>query len=256
MLHWERDKKRARALPKPVLLPGVSLYADAQQADVLWAFDGESPGGASARPATLCRYRLKPESAAVLLPEQTVELSAPSGGVFGVTREGVWLYATPGQVERFSPGGLRLPHLTSSERSLPTWIVPARRLDQSLWLDEGGQVLRALVSPTYKRLSSARLGGPTVDVAVGDEGRLVAVVLVTGPGPRFELSLLDQDLTPLGRAPLPLDAPTGADDWVKVVTENVAVTVAPREARVGVGGPERMAIFDAHGRQLFSIPSR
>jgi hypothetical protein len=256
MLRWERDRKPPTTLPKPVLLPGAQLFADAQQADLLWIFDGESRGGASVGPATLSSYRLKPAEVGLLLPEQSIELTSPRGGVFGVTREGVWLYVTSGHVERLSPGGLRLASFALSEPSLPTWMLPARRLDQSVWLDEAGRALRVLVSPSYKRLSSVQLAGKAVDADVGDEGRLLAVVVVAGPGPRFELSLLDQELVPLARAVLPSDAPTGADDWVKVVTENQNVVVAPRQAFVAVGGPLRLTIFDARGKPVFSIPSR
>jgi hypothetical protein len=256
MLRWERDKKRPTALPRPILLPGTQLYADAQQHDLLWTFDGESRGGTDRAPATLRSYRLKPAEAQLLLPEQTVDLSSPRAGVFGVSREGVWLYATRGHVERYSPGGLRLPGFDCPNESPPTWIVPARRLDQSLWLEEQGSASRVLLGAGCKRLSSVSLGGALVDVAGGDEGRLLALVLVTGPGPRFELSLLNQDLEPLGRGTLPSDPPTGGDDWVKVVTENQTVVVAPREPRVAVGGPLRVSIFDARGASLFSIPSK
>jgi hypothetical protein len=255
MLRWERDKKRPTTLPRPMLLPGAQLYADAQQYDLIWTFDG-GHGGADARPGTLRSYRLAPGPLPLLLPEQTVELSSPGGGAFGVSREGVWLYVTPGRVERFSPGGLRLPGFTGAEASVPTWVIPARRLDQSLWLDERGHASRVLLAPGCKRLASVALAGPVVDVDMGDQGRLLALVLVTGPGPRFELSLLDQDLTPLGRVLLPSDAPTGSDDWVKVVTENQTVVVAPGAARVAVGGPSRLSIFDGHGAKLFSIPSK
>ncbi|MES1185973.1 MAG: hypothetical protein ABUL60_19320 [Myxococcales bacterium] len=255
MLRWERDKKRPTTLPRPMLLPGAQLYADAQQYDLIWTFDG-GHGSADARPGTLRSYRLAPGPLPLLLPEQTVELSSPGGGVLGVTREGVWLYVTAGRVERFSPGGLRLPGFTGADAALPTWVVPARRLDQSLWLDERGQASRVLLAPGCKRLATVALPGAVVDVDVGDQGRLLALVLVTGPGPRFELSLLDQDLAPLGRVLLPSDAPTGSENWVKVVTENQTVVVAPGAARVAVGGPSRLSIFDGHGAQLFSIPSK
>jgi hypothetical protein len=56
--------------------------------------------------------------------------------------------------------------------------------------------------------------------------------------------------------PLPGDAPTGTDDWVKVVTENQAVAVAEHLSRVAVGGPARVTVFDGRAKQLFSIPSR
>jgi len=250
MLRWQRDQKRATPLARPLVLPGVELYADAQQADLIWIFDG---GSAS---ATLRGYRLQPEAGASALPEQSVELSSAGRGVFGASREGVWLYCTTGHVERLSPGGLRLPGLTVPNGPLPTWIVPTRRLDQSLWLDESGHVARVLVTPTYKLLSSAQLPGTVADVAVGDEGRLLASVVVTGPGPRFELVLLDAALAERGRVVLPAEAPTGADDWIQVVTENQRVAVAPRSERVAVGGPTRVTIFDAGANKVFSIPSR
>jgi hypothetical protein len=256
MLRWERDKKRPTTLPRPVLLPDAELYADPQQADVLWVFDAGQHGGAVPSPPTLSRCRLTPSETPVLLPEQTIELASPRGGVFGPTREGVWLYATPGHVERFSPGGLRLSRLTLGEQVLPTWVLPVRRLDQSLWLEESGNLARVLVSSSYKQLAQAKLGGTALSADVGDEGRLLAVVVLSGPGPRFALELLDQELAQLGRAALPSDEPTGADDWVNAVTANQNVVAAPREPRVAVGGPLRVSIFDARGNQVFSTPSR
>lgn len=255
MLRWERDKKRATALPKPVVLPRAQLYADAQQPDLLWIFDGDARGDKGAAPATLFGYRLQPADVPLLLPERSIELTSPRGGVFGVSREGVWLYVTSGRVERLSPGGLRLPGFAVKESALPTWVAPARRLDQSLWLDEAGSVSRVLVSPAHKVLSRLQLAGRAVDADVGNEGQLLAVVAVTGPGPRFELLLFDSGLAQLGRAVLPSESPTGADDWVKVVTENQNVVVAARGDRVAVGGPARVTIFDAAAKQVFSIPS-
>lgn len=253
MFRWEREQKRQAPLPRPVLLPGVELYADAQQADLLWTFDAGRPGGAG--PATLQSFRLSPASVALLLPEQTIELTSPPAGVFGVSREGVWLYVTPSHAERFSPGGLRLSSLQLSVPVLPAWILPTRRLEQSLWVEESGRVSRVTVSPRYRHLASAQLPGRVLAADAGDDGRLLAAVVVTGAGPRFELALLDQGLVSLGQVVLPADQPTGTSDWVKVVTENQNVAVAPREARVAVGGPKRVTIFDGRGKLLFSIPS-
>jgi hypothetical protein len=66
---------------------------------------------------------------------------------------------------------------------------------------------------------------------------------------------LDQDLAPRGRAALSADEPTTGDDWVKVMTENLQVVVAPRASLVAVGGPTRVSIFDASAKPVFSIPS-
>ena len=255
MLRWERDKKHAASLPRPVLLPGSQLYADAQRPDRLWVFDAEGGVGDSHRPELLS-YLLKPGPRDLPLPEQSIELRSPRGGVFGVTREGTWLYVTAGLAERFSPGGLRLSGLTLSEPVSPTWLLPARRLDQSLWLDDSGRTSRAMVSPTYKLLTSVQLPGKTLDADVGDEGRLLAALVVTGEGPRFELLLLDPELGQLGRVVLPSDPPTGDDEWVKAVMENQTLAVAGRQPRVAVGGPSRLTIFDGIGRLIFSIPSR
>ena len=254
MLRWEREKKHAASLSRPVLLPGSQVYADAQQSDRFWVFDAGGRAG-DGRGPTLFSYLLKPGPAELALPEQSIELVA-RGGVFGVTREGTWLYVTASQAERFSPGGLRLSGLALSEPVSPTWLLPARRLDQSLWLDDNGHTSRVLVSPTYKRLATVQLPGRILDAAVGGEGTLLAAIVVTGEGPRFELLLLDPELAELGRVVLPSDPPTGNDDWVKVVTENQTLAVALREKRVAVGGPSRLTIFDGLGRQVFSIPSR
>lgn len=256
MLHWEREKKHAKTFPRPVLLPGAHSYADAQRGDRFWIIDVEGKAGDSRGPGLLHSYLLEPSEAPLLLPEQTIELTSPRGGVFGLTREGTWLYVTAGRGERLSPGGLRLPGLRLGDSELPTWLLPARRLDQSLWLEDSGHVSRVLVSPTYKRLGDAALPGIAVDADVGDAGQLLAVVAVTGEGPRFELLVLDQKLAQRGRAVLPSDAPTGNDDWVKVVTENQSVAVAPLQPRIAVGGPLRLTIFDGEGNLLFSIPSR
>ena len=273
MLRWEPGKTRPTSLPRPTLMPGARLYADAQQADVLWVFDdGLTIGGAAPGIPCLMSYRLTrgdaPGQQTVLLPEQTLALTTPRSAVLGTTREGVWLFLTPplpnvhgsgtlaGQVERFSSSGLRLRGFSIGHQPLPTWVLPARRLDQTFWVNEAGAVSRELVSPTYKYLSGVHLAGKVVAAASGNEGRVLAAVEVTGPGPRFELELLNQDLVLVSRAVLPGEEPTGADDWVRVVTENQAVVVAGREPRVAVGGPGRVTIFDAEGHQIFSISSK
>jgi hypothetical protein len=245
---WQPGWKRTKSLSVPSLLPGVELYADAQQSDRIWVFDGVR--GASA--PTLVSYRLV-EGEPRCLPEQTIELTSPRGGVLGVTREGVWVYFTPGREERLAPSGLRLPGATFSEQTLPAWALPVRRLDQVLWLDEAGNASRVLTGAKFQRLgSSLTLPGRPYAAAVGDEGRLLATVLITAEGPRFELELRDAELEPLARVALPGDAPTGTADWLKVVTENQQLAVAPHAGLVAVGGPGRLAIFNAAGKELFS----
>jgi hypothetical protein len=256
VLRWERDKRRPTTLPRPVLLPTAQIYADAQQPDALWVFDDQRRAGVATGTPTLQLYRLLPGSEALPLPEQSIELGTPAGGTFGVTREGVWVYVTSGQGERLGPGGARLSKLSLGDAALPTWVLPARRLDQSLWVAERGQVSRVLVSPTYKLLGTAELSGKAIAADAGDEGRLLAVVLATDAEPRFELALLDQDLVPRGRAALPADEPTTGDDWVNAVTANQQVVVAARAGLVAVGGPARLTIFDASAKPVFSIPSR
>lgn len=255
VLRWERDKRRPATLPRPVLLPTAQIYADAQQPDALWVFDDQRRAGVAAGAPTLQLYRLLPGSEALPLPEQSIELGTPAGGSFGVTREGVWLYVTSGQGERLGPSGARLSKLSLGDAALPTWVLPARRLDQSLWVADSGRVSRVLVSPTYKLLGTTQLSGKAIAADAGDEGRLLAVVLATDAEPRFELALLDQDLALRGRAALPADEPTTGDDWVKVVTANQQVSVAARAGLVAVGGPGRLKIFDASAKAIFSIPS-
>ena len=254
MLRWERGKKHPTLLARPMLLPGADVYADSQAADLVWVLDAV---GTPASPPSLSSFRLFKSEGLVALAEQTIELVSARGGIFGVTREGVWLYVTRGHAERFSPGGLRLQGLVLSERGAqPTFVLPARRLDQSFWVDEAGQVSRVLVSPTFKRLAATALAGTAFSADVGDAGRLLAVTVVTGAGPRFELQLFNNELKPLARVPLPGESPTGTEDWVKAVTENQNVVVAAGAPRVAVGGPARFAIFDARGTRIFSIPSQ
>jgi hypothetical protein len=256
MLRFEPANRRATPLPRPALLLGA-VYADAQLRDRIWVFDGDG-SEAALGPPKLSAFRLVESDKAVQLPEQTIELASPRGGVFGPTREGVWLYLTPKRGERLSPGGLRLPSLTLTDAALPVWVLPAPRLDQTLWLEESGALSRALVVPPFKRLLGPRgkLSGSPYSAAVADNGRLVAVSVVTGPGPRFELELFDPELRPVASVVLPSDSPTGADDWLKVVTANQALVASATKPMVAVGGPSRLLIFGAKGNQLFPIPSR
>jgi hypothetical protein len=251
LLRWERGKRNVTLLPRPVLLPGCELFADAREPERFWVFEPQ------AAPPKLSSFRIPAagQTVGLLLAEQTIELSSPRGGVVGATREGVWLYLTAGRAERFGPGGAKLAALDLGNAPLPMWALPTQRLDQSLWLDAAGSVSRVLVSPRFKPLTSERLVGTPFSVGVGDEGRLLAVVEVTGEGPRFELELFDSKPSLRARVPLPGEAPTGDDDWVRVVTRNQEVAVASRRSRVAVGGPERFRIFDNAGNVIFSIPS-
>jgi hypothetical protein len=256
MLRVDPSNKKATPLGRPVLLPGAQLLADAVSPDRVWVFDVLSGGQAARARPTLASVVLDPTATGVLLPERLVELELPAGGVLGRTREGVWLYASGRGAERFGPGGARLPKLALPELGELLWLLPARRLDQCFAV-ERRRVFRALVTPSFRQLGeSAELAGTPLTAAVGDEGRLLAVVVVTGEGPRFELQLFDAELAVLGRVPLPSDPPTGGPDWVKVVTQNQGVAAAPGAGRLAVGGPDRLLVLDAQGKQIFSIPSR
>jgi hypothetical protein len=251
MLRWQREKRSMARLARPVVMPRAELHADAQQAEMLWVVER----GSASLPAVLRRYRLDGSARGVLLPESTIEAQSPGGGVFGVTREGVWLYLTAGHVARFGPGGARLAPVRSDPH-LPAWALPARRLDQSLWIDEAGTVSRTLVSPTFKRLQTAQLAGPVLTADVGDEGRLLAAIVMTGAGPRFELELRDAELQLLARVPLPAEEPDGTDGWIQRVTQNRGLVADPRSGRVAVGGPSWGVVLSAQGERIFSIPSR
>jgi hypothetical protein len=244
---------KAKTLPRPIFLPGAELYADAMQADRIWIFEGRRAGGA--RP-TLSSFRLASGEQKLLLPEQVIELEGQGGGIFGTTREGVWLYFGEQRVQRFGPGGARLPGLAWPRVSRPFVLLPTRRLDQAYLLSDDGRVTRALVTPIFRELSAVDLGLVPFAAEVGNEGRLLAVIAVSGAGPRFELRLFDEQLQPTGRAALPAEEPTGRADWVQVVTRHLEMACAPRDARVAVGGPERVLIFDGEAKQVLSIPSR
>jgi hypothetical protein len=123
-------------------------------------------------------------------------------------------------------------------------------------LGDDGQLSRALVTPLFRKLSQVDLGLVPFAADVGDEGRLLAVVAVSGEGPSFELRLFDERLQASGRAALTAEQPTGGDDWVQVVTRNLELACEPRGARVAVGGPDRAVVFDAAAKQILAIPSR
>jgi hypothetical protein len=251
LLRVEGDK--VSTLPRPVFLPGAELYADAVALDRVWIFEGQRSAGQRPR---LSSFRLAAGEQKLLLPEQEIELESPSGGTFGTTREGVWLYFGAERLERFGPGGARLKGFGLPELSRPFSVLPARRLDQSYLLGDDGRVIRALVTPLFRKLSEVDLGLVPFAAQVGDEGRLLAVVAVSGEGPSFELRLFDERLEPTGRTALTAEQPTGSDDWVQVVTRNLHLTCEPRGPLVAVGGPDRVLIFNREAKQVLSIPSR
>jgi hypothetical protein len=246
------DGKKVTALPKPVFLPGSDLFADAVQPDRIWIAQGRTPG---VQPL-LSSYRLAPGTESVLLPEQLLSIDAPGGGSFGVTREGVWLYFGEERIERFGPSGVKLTRLAWAASKKPFLALPTRRLDQEYLLDEEGHLTRALVTPLFRKLSESELGAAPLAACMADGARTLALIAIVGEGPRFELRLFDEKLAPAGSASLVTEAPTGRDDWLQVVTRNLELSCAPHAARVAVGGPNRVQIFDGHGQQILSIPSR
>ena len=259
LLYWQPGWKRCKSLARPSLLPFVHVYADAQRADHYWVFDGD--GGRDRGAPVLLSYRLNLEAdgegEGVPLPEETFELVSPRGGVLGVSREGVWLYATPGQLERRAPGGLRLTGASLPEQPLPTWLAPAPRLDQAFWVKATGEARRVLLVPDFKPLGGTiALPGKPIALEVGDSGNLLASVLVAPGALHFDLDLRDAELRPLAQVPLPGDDPTLDEDWVAAVTENQRLAVTPGGRYIAVGGPDRLAIFDAAGQQLFFNSSR
>lgn len=255
MLRFDPETNKSMTLAKPVLLPGAELHADAIAADRVWVFDPTSRSADGVAQGTLQQVVLARAAGGLLLPSDDAQWALTPGGVLGRTREGVWLHAGDRRVERFAPGGARLSKLNVPPTSGLSWMLSARRLDQSYWVYTD-KLVRVLVSPTFKELSSIPLSGSPLVAASGDEGRLLAMVVVTRPGPRFELQLFDAELKQTGRVELPAESPTGAEDWVKVVTRNQGLSVAARSGHVAVGGPDRVLVFDAAGKQIFSSASR
>jgi len=258
-LRFDPGAEKAVSFGRPLLLPGAELLPDSIEAERVWVFDAGSSGNtgaASQRGPTLASYRLETTGGGLPLPEKEVAFESPPGGSFGRTREGVWLYFTAARAERFSPSGHRLSALKLPELPALVRVLPARRLDQCYLLAEPGRVLRVLVTPTFRQLQSAELGGVPFSAETADEGRLLAVVsLLPGVGHRFQLELFDAELGRRARMALPEEAPTGGDDWVRVVTENQTVVASASEPRLAVGGPSRALILDEQGQQVFSIPS-
>jgi hypothetical protein len=249
LVRWEPGHK-APLRPRPVLLPGSELFADVQQPSLIWVADTDG------MPPKLNSYRIDAEQrVGVLLPEQSIVLGAEPGGTLGVTREGVFVYVTSSGAQRFAPSGAKLTPLATRGAPPPAWVLPSRRLDQSWWLEETGELRRTLVSPTFKILSRATLLSSPQAAAVGDEGRLLAVVAVAGDGPRFELRMFDPELRPLGTVALRTDSPEGRDGWAERVTRNQEVAVDPQQPRVAVGGPERLLVVDERANVILSIPS-
>jgi hypothetical protein len=173
-----------------------------------------------------------------------------------VTREGVWLYFDGEHIERVAPGGARLARLAWPGLKQPFLALPTRRLDQEYLLEDDGHLTRVLVTPLFRKLSESDLGLRPFAACVADGARVLAVIALAGEGPRFELRLFDEKLTATGRAPLASEPPTGRDDWLRVVTRNLELACSPHEARVAVGGPDRVEIFDRQAERVLSIPSR
>jgi hypothetical protein len=246
------DGKKVTPLPKPVFLPGSDVFADAVQPDRIWIAQGRALGAAP----SLSGYRLAPGDENVMLPELVLPIEAPSGGSFGVTREGVWLYFGAERIERVGPGGARLAGLTWPGSTPPLLALPARRLDQEYLLQDDGHLTRALVTPHFRKLSQSDLGLRPFAACMADGARLLAVIALVGEGPRFELRLFDEKLGAAGQAALATQAPTGRDDWLQVVTRNLELACAPHDALVAVGGPDSAQIFDGRAAVVLSIPSR
>jgi hypothetical protein len=247
LLVWQPGWEHTKNMRRPTLLPGVELYADAQRGDRFWVFDGRS--------AELRGYQLEP-GASLLLDGQVFQLDSPAGGVLGLSREAVWLYLTPGRLERRAPNGERLSVGPFPDAPRPTWILPARRLDEAWLLEASGRLSHWLLTATARELRKVELGASVLAADVGRDGQLFAAVLVRYPGPRFDLELRGPDLASVASVPLPSDPPNGQDDWVALVTRNQELCVAQHEGRVAVGGPDRVLVFDAQGRRLFSSSSK
>lgn len=254
VFRFEPNNKKVERLGR-LPMPWADVFADAQQRDRVWIFD--SGGTSSLGPARLLAFRLEKTDSRIFLPEQTIELTSPRGGVVGQTREGVWVYLTAERAERLSPSGLRLPGFPSFSKQLPTWILPTRRLEQAWLLDDSGWLSRAQMIPPPRRLGAPlQLVGRPYSVAVGDQGRLLTATVVTGAGPRFELVLIDAELKLVARRELPSEDATADETWIQTVTANQEVAASATKPLIAVGGRSRVTIFDGAGQVIFSIPSR
>lgn len=236
-----RESQRARRLPRFSLMPGTRAFGDRQDEERLWVHHSHDP--------TLYRYSLEKAEGALLVPEDFVELADYDGKAFLGLRDGSFLYTAGKELRRFFPQG-RKQQLGPQKGSAGVLrLLLARRIDQAWVVREDGLASLVTLTATLPWSRSHRLGSKLLTVA-SSERHLAALDLKSAPGePRvWRLRVYgEKKEEAIFEAEVPADP---GDDgrvgpaWVEAATRNLGVVLTDKPARVAVGGPERMLVWD------------
>ncbi|MEB2312854.1 MAG: hypothetical protein OZ921_09620 [Sorangiineae bacterium] len=243
--------KALARLPRVTLFPESALFADRREPSAFWVLHTIDP--------TLYRYDV-PDGAvpALLAPADFVSLPGYAGGAFAALADGSFAYATSRGLERVFPKGKERDYGASEGGAVVWRLLAARRQDQ-VWaiLADGRAELVDLSGPRQRVVRRLALGSTPFDVASSDDTlAVVRVVEAAGAPRRWHLDVYDASGEKRLEAPLPPDPPISAgDDWVRRVTSDRSVVLAPKATEVAVGGPGSLALWDVKtGRAI--LPSR
>lgn len=252
--HVPKDPKKAERYARVPLFPDSLLLGDRREKRRLWVHHGLDP--------TLFPYELGEAGRVETL--DLIELREADQKGIALLKDGSYVYTAGAKLERFFPGGKRwslgLPPGAEIWRVLTT-----RRLDE-IWLarSDGKLVLAQLSDSALTVKKTLELPG-SFDIATNDT-EVALLSLESRPADKaaapdaglparaWRLLVLDADGKELFSAELPLDAAGASEDWVRELTKNRGVALAPSQPLVAVGGPSFLGVWNYRDKSQVLAP--
>lgn len=242
------DAKAPDSLPRVTLFPQSLIVADRRDKTAFWVLHTIDP--------TLYRYELPDDSAMTLLaPSEFVPMEGYDSAAFLALADGSFVYTTKDGFRRFFPHGKQFKYAALDGPGAVWRLLRTHRQDQMWVIWSGGKAELVQLGGELRSVRSLSLEGTGFDVASNDD-YLAEVRVEEAPGKPRKWSLVVYDNAGKKRldVALPDDpaVPPG-EDWVRILTRNRSLALAPRKPLVAVGGPDSVALWNIDsGKQLLS----
>lgn len=240
-------KKHADTLPRVTLFPSSVAIADRADSNRLWVLHGFDE--------TLYQYQLEKTIGSMMGMGDFIELKGFNHEALGALKDGSFLYTTKNGFTRFYAKGK--PHeLAALPGKGKVWrLLTTKRLDR-VWVARGnGELVLAQLGATLHVVRTIKLSPMLFDIASNDSYLAALRVEQADGGARsWQLVVYDADGKQRLAATLPPEAtPPPGEDWVRAVTRNRSVSLAPHAPLVAVGGPGALWVWNVKtGRRVFS----
>lgn len=234
-LLWH-DAKPHR-LPRLVMLPTSSLFADRQTVDRFWV--------TASKGDTLFGYELAATTLPLLVARDWISLDGYDGRLFASLRDGSFLYSTSAGLRQFY--GPNRKEDVDAPVGYGFRLLPGSRVDTVWLVAKDKATLHRLLFGKLRPLKTVEFSAMALDVDADGE-YLAALELVQTENEPWSFTLEVFDVTGKRRLKEPFSAEESLDPngWARALLQNRHLSIrADDPPLVAVGGPDELTVLRA-----------